>query len=133
MLKIILNEKEALAILQLEGALSSKDFEHAVEVIDPFLEKNGQLNGIIIYTEHFPGWDSFTSLVRHLKFIKNHHEKVTHLAFVTDSIIGEFAIKIGSHFVAAEVKIFPYKALDNAKNWVLNKKHNHKENRDKEK
>ncbi len=122
MLKTILNEKEAIAILQPDGALSSKDFDQAVQIIDPFLEQGGKLNGLIIYTENFPGWDSFTSLIRHLKFIKNHQRKVTHLAFVTDSIIGEFAIKIGSHFVAAEVKTFPYKAFDKAKDWILNTK-----------
>ena len=120
MLNTTLNEKEAIAILQPDGALSSKDFDKAVQIIDPFLEKGGHLNGVIIYTESFPGWDSLASLIRHLKFIKNHHKKVTHLAFVTDSIIGNLAEKIGSHFVAAEVKTFPYKQLDEAKGWVLN-------------
>ena len=121
MLNVILNEKDAIATLQPEGALSSKDFDKAAVVIDPFLEKGGKLNGIIIYTEDFPGWDSFASLIRHLKFIKNHHKQVPHLAFVTDSIVGDLAVKIGSHFVAAEIKTFPYKALDEAKSWVTSK------------
>ena len=119
MLTTTLNEKEAIVTLQPEGALSTKDFDQAVQVVDPFIEQQGKLNGVIIYTESFPGWDSFASLIRHLKFIKNHQKKVTRLAFVTDSIVGSFAEKISDHFVAAEVKSFPYNALDKAKHWIL--------------
>jgi len=58
-------------------------------------------------------------LVMHLKFIKQHHRKVTRLAFVTDSAVGTFAEKIGNHFVAAKVKTFLFNELDQAKQWIL--------------
>ena len=41
------------------------------------------------------------------------------LAFVTNSGVGKFAEKIGSHFVAAEVKTFAFNELDQAKAWIL--------------
>jgi len=72
------------------------------------LEQDNKLNGVIIDTKDFPGWDSFASLISHLKFIKGHHKKVTHLAFVTDSMMGEFAEKIVSHFVDPKVKMFSF-------------------------
>ena len=103
MLKTTLNKENAIATLQPDGALSKEDFTQSAQVIDAYLEQNNTLNGVIIYTKDFPGWDSFASLISHLKFIKNHPEKATHLAFVTDSIIGDFAEKIGNHFVDPKI------------------------------
>ncbi len=119
MLKTTLNNDEAIAIFQPDGVLTKEDFTEAAQSIDSFLEQHEKLNGLIIYTESFPGWDSFASLVAHLKFIKNHHKKLTHLAFFTDSRVGDFAEKIGSHFVAAEVKTFPFDQLGEAKLWII--------------
>ena len=92
MLHVQLNKTEGIAILEPEGKLSEEDFTSvAASVIDPYLEQSGRLNGIIIHAKSFPGWDSFSSLVTHLKFIKQHHEKISHVAFVSDSPIGAFA------------------------------------------
>ena len=118
MLHVTLNEKESLAILEPQGALSKEDFVRAAEVIDPFIAKGGTLQGIIIYVQDFPGWDSFKALLKHFEFIKEHHKKVAHVAFVTDSFIGEVAEHIGSHFVNAEVKNFSFDALNEAKQWI---------------
>ena len=119
MLNVTLDEKESIVILEPDGVLSEDDFKTASEIIDPFIEEHGDLNGLIIYSESFPGWDSFSSLITHLKFIKNHHKKVTNLAFVTDSPVGKLAEKIGNHFVAAKVKTFTFKQLEDAKQWIL--------------
>jgi len=121
MLHTQLNKDEAILTLQPEGALTKNDFDNAVQIIDPFIEKQGKLNGVIISTKSFPKWDSFASLIRHLKFVRNHHKKIKRLAFVTDSIIGNFSEKISSHFVAAEIKTFPFEQLENAKKWILEK------------
>lgn len=118
MLHVTLNEKESIAILEPKGALSKDDFVLAANVIDPFIEKGGTLQGIIIYVRDFPGWDSFAALLKHFEFIKEHHKKVTHVAFVTDSFVGELAEHIGSHFVSAEVKNFSFDALQKAKQWI---------------
>ena len=71
MLKIELNEATGIAILEPEGALSEKDFIYASSVIDPYIEKSGKLNGLIINTRKFPGWESFGSLIKHFKFVKD--------------------------------------------------------------
>ena len=118
MLIINLDQKESVVTLTPQGPLEVKDFEEVVKRVDPFLEKEGALNGLIIYVETFNGWDSFSALLRHLKFINNHHKKVAHIAFVTDSIIGDIAEHIGAHFVDAEVKHFPFTDLDEANAWI---------------
>ncbi|MFK5937342.1 MAG: STAS/SEC14 domain-containing protein [Sulfurimonas sp.] len=119
MLNIKLNEKDLIVILEPDGALSEEDFVLARESIDPFIQKYGKLNGLIIYVKSFPGWDSFSALVKHLKFVNEHHKKVSHVAFVTNSFLGEVAQDIGSHFVNAKIKNFAFNELEDAKKWIL--------------
>ena len=124
MLRVTLDEENSIAILEPQGALSKDDFVLAAEVIDPFIEKGGILQGIIIYVKDFSGWDSFKALLKHFEFVKEHHKKVAHVAFVTDSLVGEFAEHIGRHFVQAEVKNFSFDALEEAKQWIQGNKKN---------
>lgn len=118
-LEITLDEQNDIVVFQPHDKLSKEDFDYAKEVIEPFIEKNTTLKGLVIYTKDFSGWDSFTALLRHLEFIKKHHKKVQKLAFVTDAFIGEFAEKIGAHFVNAKVEHFNYEDLNKAKEWIL--------------
>ena len=118
MLSVKFDEKNLVAVLQPEGPLSESDFQSAAKAIDPAIEKSGRLNGIIIYAKSFPGWDSFSALVSHLRFVKDHHKKVSRVAFVTDSPVGKFAEPIASHFVKAEIRLFPYQDFEQASEWV---------------
>jgi SpoIIAA-like len=118
MLNVNLDEEKGVAYLEPNGALSKDDFESAASIIDPYIKKAGELKGIIINVESFPGWDSFAALIKHFKFIKDHHHKVSRIAFVTDSPIGGFAEHVASHFVSAVIKHFPYNRLKDAQEWV---------------
>jgi hypothetical protein len=119
MLNTILDQQRGIALLEPDGPLSKEDFQSAAAVIDPYIEKTGQLQGLIIHTESFPGWDSFQAMHSHMTFVKEHHRKVPRIAFVTDSVISNLAEKIGSHFVNADIKSFPYQDMDKAKAWIL--------------
>ena len=118
MLTVNLNEIEGIAVLEPDSELSEADFISASKIIDPYIEKFGKLNGIIIHVKSFPGWDSFSALIKHLKFIKEHHKKVSHVAFATDSPIGGLAEHVASHFVSAKIKSFTFSELEKAKKWV---------------
>ncbi len=120
MLNIYLNEKQGIAILEPDGKLSESDFISASKLIDPYIEKSGQLNGIIIHVESFPGWGSFAALISHLKFVQEHHKKITCIALATDSSVGSFAERIVSHFVRAEIKNFKFNELEEATDWIIN-------------
>jgi len=119
MLNTILDAETKIVILQPHGALKKEDFDNAVKVIDPFIEEYGKLNGVIIYTETFPGWEDFAAFNRHLVFIKNHHKKIKKLAFVTNSMAGDFGEMVTGHFVEALVRKFDFDKLDEAKKWIL--------------
>jgi len=118
MLTVKLNEIEGIAILEPDGALSEEDFKSAAAIIDPYIETSGILNGIIVHVKKFPGWNSFSALITHLEFIKEHHKKVSHVAFVTNSPVGAFAEHVASHFINAEIKSFSFSELENSVEWI---------------
>ncbi|MGB5506846.1 MAG: STAS/SEC14 domain-containing protein [Sulfurovum sp.] len=118
MLNVNLDKTNGIAILKPDGALAEDDFKSAAKSIDGYIEKSGKLNGIIIQVESFPGWDSFSGFTAHMKFIKEHHKKVSFIAFVTDSPLADIAEHVANHFVNAEVKHFSFNELDNAIKWI---------------
>ena len=68
MLHIELDSSRGLAILKPEGVLTQTDFEEAAKLFDPVIEADGKLNGLIIYSESFPGWESFAVFEQHRKW-----------------------------------------------------------------
>ena len=120
MINIELDETDGIAIVRPEGALSENDFDIIASTIDPYLDKQGVLAGLIISTESFPGWESFASFVKHVKFVKGHHKQLSHVALVTDSEMANMAEKIAGHFVSAQIKHCPYEQLNEAKEWIKN-------------
>ncbi len=119
MLSVEIDEVSGLAILEPDGPLTKGDFESAAKVIDPYIENTDQFNGIIIHTESFPGWDSFAALASHLRFVKEHHKKISRVAISTNSVIGNFSEAVASHFMNAKIKLFSYQELKQAKDWVI--------------
>ena len=119
MLKVTLDQKNLLAILEPDGALTEHDFNHAAQMIDPFIEKYGELNGILIYTKSFPGWKDFAALSRHIRFIRNHHRKIKRLAFASDTSVIELSKTVAKPFVDAEIKLFSYDEFEKAKAWII--------------
>lgn len=117
MLKVEMLESADLVILEPTDKLTQSDFEAAARIIDPYIENNGKLNGIIIHVKIFPWWDSFSAFISHLKFVGEHHKKINHVAIVTDSAIGLIGEQIASQFLTAEIKHFSFDELDKAITW----------------
>ena len=124
MLTVEIDTPHNIAILSPDSALSEDDFERATDAIDKHIKATGQLNGLIIHTRSFPGWDSFAALCSHLKFVKDHHKVVARIAIVTDSRIGNFAESIATHFINSTIKLFPYSKMDEARQWVIESSRN---------
>ncbi len=109
---------EGILILAPEAPLESTDFEGLAREIDPYIEANGKLHGVMIDAKSFPGWKDFAAMVAHLKFVKNHHQKIQKLAIVSDSSVLTFAPKIASHFIQAEVQHFAGSQREEALHWL---------------
>ena len=81
---------DGILILRPEAPLEATDFESLAHEIDPYIEANGRLHGVMIDAESFPGWKNFAGMIAHLKFVKDHHQKIQKLAVVTDSNLLSF-------------------------------------------
>lgn len=115
----LMNVNHGFLLIEVEGPLSSKDFEEMSLVVDPWIESHDFLKGIVIHAKKFPGWENLGSFFRHMIFVKNHHKKVKKVALVMGGEIAEIAVKIAEHFVQADVKHFDGNRIDQAIDWVL--------------
>ena len=98
--------------------LDSTDFEQLRLLVNPYLEEHGELNGLLIDAESFPGWNDFASLLSHINFINNYEEKIERVAAVTDNGFLAILPKVANYFVGAEVRHFGYQQRDTALNWL---------------
>ncbi|MWJ26945.1 STAS/SEC14 domain-containing protein [Halomonas sp. ZH2S] len=122
MLESKLDENRGIITLHPGDELREADFEYATRLADEFLEKGGEIKGVIINTRDFPGWESFNAMLTHFRFIRDYHEKIPKVALVTDSAVGKVGEKVADHFVAAEIRHFPFDDLKDAEQWVLEEK-----------
>ena len=118
MISFEIMKPDGIVIIEPSAALEQTDFEHLTREVDAYINEKGYINGIIIHTKDFPGWDSFGAFMHHMKFIKGHHKKVKKVAAVTSSTFMSIAPMIARHFVSAEVKHFDYADMDAAKRWI---------------
>jgi hypothetical protein len=118
MIQIKLDKEAGIVTVTPSDPLNEQDFTLLAGKVDPYIEKEGKLNGLVIQVESFPGWEDFAGLLSHLKFVREHHKKIEKVAAVTDGKIVSIMPRIVDHFVNAKVKYFPYESLDEAISWV---------------
>lgn len=118
MLDYELLRAEGILILTPGGPLESTDFEKLVRDVDPYIGEKGKLNGLMIYVKSFPGWDNFAAFLSHMKFVKNHHQKVKKIAAVTGGGFLSIMPQVANLFIRAEVRHFDYDDKDAALNWL---------------
>ena len=114
-----LDREAALLHLRPTGKLRKEDFEQLALLVDPYIEENGGLRGLIIETSAFPGWVDIPAMVQHLRFVRDHHRKISRVALVTNSLVADVARHLASHFVAAQIKHFGARELDTARAWIV--------------
>jgi hypothetical protein len=109
---------DGILILSPKEPLEASDFQKLAQEIDPYIDQNGKLHGVMVDAESFPGWKDFAGFLAHLKFVRNHHQKIQKLAAVTDSSVLSFVPKIAGHFVKAEVRHFARADKEKALQWL---------------
>ncbi|MEZ0355354.1 STAS/SEC14 domain-containing protein [Mycobacterium sp. SA01] len=113
-----LDKASSILTVHPESSLDKDDFDQMAKAIDPEIEAHGDLAGLIINAQAFPGWDSFGSMVTHFRFIRDHQKHIKKVAVVTDSHMGDAAEHLASHFVSAEVRHFPADHVEQARQWI---------------
>jgi len=120
MIEFDLDTAHSILLVRPQAALDTADFVELAKAIDPHIEANGDLAGLIINASKFPGWDSFGTMVHHFRFVRDHQKHIKKIALVTDSHLGDVAEHLASHFVSAKIRHFPGEQLDQARHWIIN-------------
>jgi hypothetical protein len=109
---------EGILIIRPRDRLDAADFAKVAQEIDPYIEANGKLHGLLIEAPAFPGWKDFAALLAHFRFIRDHHRKIQKVAVVSDSSFLAVGPKIASHFVQADLRHFSHSQADEARAWL---------------
>lgn len=116
-----LAEATGVLLLEPQGPLRAEDFETVAADVDPWIEAHGPLHGVVVHARAFPGWENVAALMSHLRFVRDHERDVRRVALALDGALPEIAATIGKHFVAAELKAFPYDKVADALAWAAQK------------
>lgn len=107
-------------VVEVNRALRGQDFDALSLTADARIQAHGELQGLVIHTRAFPGWDDFGSFRRHIRFVSDHHRKIDKVALAADGRFMNLAARLGEHFAKAEVKTFGYDGLEAAVAWAGN-------------
>ena len=105
-------------VLSPAGPLDKTDIEDFARRVDPYIEKNGNLKGMIVYIEQFSGWKNIASFASHIRVIKNHHHSVEKVATVSDSRLLSGLQRFAGCFVSPEVQHFTLSDEGAAIEWL---------------
>jgi hypothetical protein len=118
MLDYSIMKPEGVLLLKPRAPLSTEDFDGLAAAVDAYLFDHAKLHGVLIHAKEFPGWENFGGFTAHMHFIHEHHKQIERVAVVTDSPLGSLAQTLGKHFVAAEIKHFPFADENKALAWL---------------
>lgn len=113
-----LDAAHAVLYVRPKSSLEKDDFVQLAKTVDPYIEKTGDLAGLIIDAPRFPGWDSLGAMAAHFRFLRDHHKHIKKVGLVTDSALGNVAEALASHFVSAQIRHFPAAELEAARQWI---------------
>jgi len=110
--------ESGVLVVEVKEALRAQDFDALAVAADTWIEAHGNLHGLVIHTREFPGWENLSGLLKHIRFVRDHHRKIEKVALAADSKLANLAPHIAEHFVKAEVKGFGYDELESAIAWA---------------
>jgi hypothetical protein len=105
-------------VLEPKGRLRAEDFDAVAATVDPWLDANGMLQGIVVHVPSFPGWESVGGFLRHVTFVRDHHRRVRRVAIAADGKVAEFVAGSVGHFVEAEVRRFAHGEFERGLAWA---------------
>jgi hypothetical protein len=107
-----------ILVVEVEQPLREQDFDALAQTADSWLETHDELAGVVVHARTFPGWENIGSLLRHVRFVRDHHRKVRRIALAADSKLAGLVPHFANHFTQAEVRQFGYGELDDAVAWA---------------
>ena len=118
MINYELQHDKGILVLHPEGPLEVADFISITSQVDTYLAGHGKLHGVLIHAKSFPGWVNFAAMLAHLKFLKEHIQKIEKVAVVADGALANIMPHFANHFVHAQVQHFDFVLEDTAWDWL---------------
>ncbi len=110
--------ESGVMVVEVDRALRTQDFDALALTANPWIEAHGGLQGLVIHARAFPGWENLESVLRQVRFVRDHQRKVRRIALGFDSAMASLASFLGDHFIRAEIKTFSYDRLEDAIAWA---------------
>ena len=118
MIEAKLFREDGILTVEPLDSLTEADFEQIRGLVNPFIEDQGHLRGVLIDAESFSGWEGFADALSHFRFINEYEKEVERVAAVTDSAVLTVLPTFVNYFVNAEVRHFNYVDRDKALAWL---------------
>jgi len=110
--------ESGVLVVEVSQALRAQDFDALAATADGWIDAHGELPGLVIHARAFPGWENLGGLIRHIRFLRDHHRHLRRVALASDSKLAGLGPKLAEHFVQAEVRRFGYDELEAAIAWA---------------
>lgn len=111
--------ERGVLLVEPHGRLQVQDFDALDAAADTWIESaEGTLRGVVVHARQFPGWENLGSLLRHVRFIRDHHRKIRRVALAVDGTVAQITPALVDHFVQAELKQFGADDLEAAIVWA---------------
>jgi hypothetical protein len=111
--------ERGVLLIEPHGRLRAEDFDALDAAADAWIESaDRSLRGVVVHARQFPGWENLGSLLRHVRFVRDHHRKIRRVALAVDGAVAQIAPALVDHFVHAELKQFGADDLEPAIVWA---------------
>jgi hypothetical protein len=110
--------ESGVVVVEVSQPLRASDFDALGHTVDTWLETHERLSGLVLHARAFPGWENIGGLVRHIRFVRDHHRTISRVALVVDGPWGNVAHQVAAHFVRAQVRGFGSAQLHDAVAWA---------------
>jgi hypothetical protein len=110
--------ESGVVVVEVTEPLRAQDFDALAATADAWLATHDRLPGVVLHARAFPGWENVGSLLRHVRFVRDHHRTVRRVALAADTRLADLLPRLAEHFVQAELRHFGYDELDDAIAWA---------------
>lgn len=112
-----LREGEVLAVRP-SGRIGRDDFAKVGALVDPVIAGKGRLEGLLVDTRGFSGWEDANALIEHLRFAGERQPKVARIAAVGDHWWLQAALAM-EPFFGTPIRVFRAGEEGAARAWLL--------------
>ena len=113
-------EKEGNIIhAKISGALQKSDFDGTIiPAVEKILKQDNRPDCVLIDARKFEGWEDFPAFVKHMEFIRDHHQYIKKLAIEGEGKWQEMLLPLAAMISGTEIKLFKSDQDSEAKSWL---------------